>query len=564
MTRAATDGWGAGTAVTQDATRPGPITGGADPAVDVRWAESPCAALTVSPDGTVSDVNTAAVALLPQVRTGAPLAMVAPWLTSAQPPGARPRPFYDVIGGRAVDARPVLHDDGSVTWWLIDVTDVHAIRDELHLERARAAFLSEASAALLGSLNLHRCMETTAALATGGLADGAMVIAPAGRRQYHLVVAAAGQDGGSPRRTLARIDPDEVPGLAEALQGFPPVPSRWIDPTVAPSWLTPAGFGEVGSIVVTPLPGHGVPAGALVLLRRSGSGPFSDGEEATAREFASRAGLAMSAARMFAQQSSVTTTLMRDLLPPRLEHTAGVDYAGGYRPAQDSERVGGDFYALHPADDATGRETLAVLGDVCGKGLEAAVLTGRIRSALRALLPMADDHLTLLRLLNDALLDDDHARFVTLVLASVARRGPDVAVRLTCAGHPPPLIIRADGRVEEAETLGTLVGALPTIEATTVETRLAPGETCLMYTDGITEAQGGPLGRDQFGEDRLRRVASECSGIPAEAVVERVHMLAAEWVGRNAHDDMALLAITAPRGQHLTAVGGQGRGRFTA
>lgn len=542
-----------------------PTTGGPATTADPRWAGAPCAALTVAADGTVREANEAATALLPYLRTGEPVGVVAPWLASAWPADGPPSAFSDVLEGRAVEAQPVVQPDGAVTWWLIDVTDVRSVRDELRIEQARAAFLSEASAALLGSLNLSRCMEVTAGLAVDRLADGALVITPAGRGQFQVVTATAGRRG-APAHAVRRFDPDEVPGLAEALRGFPPVPSRWIDPSAAPAWLTPAEFGEVGSIVITPLPGHGIPAGALVLLRRSGSGPFSDGEEATAREFAARAGLAMSAARMFAQQAAITETLMRDLLPPRLRQVGGVEFAGGYRPAQDSERVGGDFYAVHPAGTgaAASRETLAVLGDVCGKGLEAAVLTGKIRSALHALLPMADDHLTMLRLLNDALLDDDNARFVTLVLASVTRHGADVGLRLTCAGHPPPLIIRADGRVEEAATLGTLVGALPEVEATTYRTRLAPGETCLMYTDGIPEAHGGPIGRDQFGEERLQRAAAECAGMPAEAVVERVQMLAAEWVGTGVHDDMAVLAVTAPRGQHLTAVGGHGRGRYTA
>ena len=533
----------------------------ATPVVDRRWADAPCAALTVGADGTVLQANGAARALLPRARTGDLLSRVAPWLATAG--GADrgvPTAFSDIVDGRALEAQPVRHEDGSVTWWLIDVTDVRSIRDELHLEQARAAFLSEASAALLGSLNLGRCMEVTAQLAVSRLADGALVMTPGTRGQFQVVDAVT--DGPVRHRTL-RIDPDEVPGLAEALQGFPPVPSRWIDPAVAPAWVTPDGFGEVGSIVVTPLPGHGIPAGAIVLLRRADTGPFSEGEEATAREFAARSGLAMSAARMFAQQASITETLMRDLLPPSLQHVSGVEFAGGYRPAQDSERVGGDFYDVHPGAEGSD-ETLAVLGDVCGKGLEAAVLTGKIRSAVHALLPMADDHLRLLHLLNNALLSDDHARFVTLVLASVSRSGADVRLRITCAGHPPPLIIRADGRVEEAATLGTLIGALPEIHASTWETRLGPGETCLMFTDGITEAQGGPVGRDQFGEERLRRAAAECAGMPAEAVVERVQMLATEWVGRNFHDDMAVLAVTAPRGRHLTAVGGSGRGRYTA
>lgn len=198
-----------------------------------------------------------------------------------------------------------------------------------------------------------------------------------------------------------------------------------------------------------------------------------------------------------------------------------------------------------------------VLGDVAGKGLDAAVLTGKIRNTLHALLPLADDHERLLNLLNGALLTSRHTRFATLVLASVSRRGGKVHLRLTSAGHLPPLIVRNDGTVEEVATRGTLVGALPTVTATTVRTVLAPGETCLLFTDGITEARGGPLGDDLFGDHRLHRALSPCAGMPAEAVVERVQMLASEWVGAGRHDDMAAVAINAPRTGRLTVVNGQ-------
>ena len=555
-----------GRSTAHDVTEPDTVTSTA--ATDVRWQASPCPALVLGTDGTVRAVNDAARAWFPDAYAGGVLAECLPtWLADGH---------VNVVEGgsddvrgwvadRSVVGQPVLTEDDAVTWWLVDDTDARSAREVLRREQDRSAFLSQASAALLGALNLTRCMEVAAELAADRLADGALVITPTSRGRYETVVCRHGE---SPEHTVLRIDPDEVPGLAEALRGFPPVPSRWIDPALAPDWLTPEGFGPVGSIVVTPLPGHGVPAGALVLLGRAASGPFTEDEESTAREFAARTGLAMSAARMFAQQASITETLMRDLLPPSLTHVGGVEYAGGYRASQDHERVGGDFYDVHPPDDAAAEdaETLAVLGDVCGKGLDAAVLTGRIRSAVHALRPLARDHRHMLGLLNDALVSSDHTRFVTLVLASVSRHGPDVRLRLTCAGHPQPLIVRSDGAVEEAATFGTVVGALQTIETTTTEVTLAPGETCLLFTDGITEARGGPMGDDMFGEERLQNALAECAGLPAEAVVERVQMLAAQWVGHSLrdHDDMAALAITAPRGQHLTAVGGHGRGRYTA
>ena len=86
----------------------------------------------------------------------------------------------------------------------------------------------------------------------------------------------------------------------------------------------------------------------------------------------------------------------------------------------------------------------------------------------------------------------------------------------------------------------------------------------MLYTDGVTEARGGPLGGYLFGEERLAGALAECAGMPAAAVVERVMMLATQWIGQQVHDDIAVVAITAPRRTHLSAVDGHTRGRFTA
>ncbi|CAM5260968.1 Serine phosphatase RsbU (Regulator of sigma subunit) OS=Streptomyces griseomycini OX=66895 GN=FHS37_003040 PE=4 SV=1 [Streptomyces griseomycini] len=194
---------------------------------------------------------------------------------------------------------------------------------------------------------------------------------------------------------------------------------------------------------------------------------------------------------------------------------------------------------------------------MAGKGLDAAVLTGKIRNTLHTLLPLASDHQQVLGLLNGALLTSHHTRFATMVLASVKRHGSDVRLRLTSAGHMPPLVVRAGGGVEEVATHGTLVGALPSVTARTAEVVLGPGETCLLYTDGITEARGGPLGDELFGEHRLRRALAECAGMPGEAIVERVQMLAAQWLGSGSHDDMATVAIGAPGRAPSAVPGGQ-------
>lgn len=529
-------------------TEPTQREGGARDVLDPVLRSAPSAVLFADADGGVVQVNDAARMLL-GIPPGGPAPALPDWLARAQRSlGERTRPggagtgrastgpaARGPIGDRLVEAYPV-PDGGTpelTAWWLVDVT-----------EREHAAFLIEMAEELPEVLNLERCMEVTARMAARHLADAAVVVVP--RSEGSRPVACSGAGGRTGHGELP-IDPAEVEGLADALRGFPPVPPRWIDPLTAPAWLLGLAPGRPAAIAVISLPGHGVPAGALVLMRMSGPEAFSVGEEPAVRLFAARAGAMLSAARLYGEQASISATLMRELLPPRALELDGVEVAARYRPSGDEDLVGGDFYDVFPAAEGGSRAgALAALGDVCGKGLEAAVLTGKIRTTLRALLPMADDHRRVLELLNGALLLDGAGRFVTLVLASARRQGADVRLRLTGAGHPAPLIVRAGGKVEAAPTRGSLIGVLDEIEVTTVEETLGPGDTCLLYTDGITEAVGGPLGDEMFGDERLRAALAGCGAMPPEALVERVHMLAAEWVGTGRHDDMAVIAITAP------------------
>jgi serine phosphatase RsbU (regulator of sigma subunit) len=513
--------------------------------VDVGWQRAPSPAVLVGDDGRVLGANEAARRLFPLLDLGAPFEGCVPsWLGEA---GRAARPADEtrpsgVVDGHAFEGRPVRYPDGGPTmWWLTEVTDLREAEKRLGLEQERTAFLRSASDALLSSLNVTRTMEVAAEFAAERLADAAWVVAPSARGRHPAALSLRGE---SPRSVTLQIRPEDLPGLAEALQGFPPMPSRWIDAASAPAWVVPEGFGPIGSVAVTSLPGHGVPAGALVLLRRAEKLGFTEDEEAVARLFAARVGAALAAGRLFEEQRSITDVLTAQLLPPVLQRVDGVDFAGIYRPAQDASRLGGDFYDVHALE---GGGALALLGDVCGQGLEAAVLSGKIRTTMQALLPMADDHARILTLLNSSLLSSRETRFATLVLASADWEEGHVRLRLTRAGHLPSLIIRADGRIEEIRGRGSLVGVLPAMDVTTETVLLAPGEVCLLHTDGIIEARGGPLGEEMFGETRLHRALSECTGLPAAAVVERVLMLATEWIGGAKHDDMAALVIAAPR-----------------
>ncbi len=510
--------------------------------------------------GLVRLLNEAARILFPLLREAEPLSRprVPGWLADAQDgllPEAR-----GVVGGRQVTARRLTLPDGYGAWLLDDVTREFVWQRRWQQERERAEFLARASARLLTSLNWHKSVRAAAELASERMADAAVVVAGTGARRRWFTSAV---DGRVTEERVLNEDVAEVPGVADALAGFPPLPARWLDPGLAPDWLVPDGFGPLGSVLVTPMPGNGVPAGALILLRRTRTPVFDEDEEVFARVFAARAGAAVSAAALYAEKAETTAVLQRSLLPPVLRRSSGLDLAATYRASRATDLIGGDFYDVHPGADP-GDETFLVLGDVCGKGAKAAVLTGKIRNTLSALRHLESDHGRLLGLLNSTLLEDTDSRFATMVLAGATPLAHgEVALRLTAAGHPRPLVVRADGTIEEIPTGGTLIGALPAITTRTCRTVLRAGDICLLYSDGVTEARGGPDGREMLGDDRLRAALSECARLPVEAVIERVESLTTQWLGTREHDDIALLGIAAPRGTHLSMVNGTGRGRFT-
>jgi hypothetical protein len=355
--------------------------------------------------------------------------------------------------------------------------------------------------------------------------------------------------------TLPESQIAEVPGLAEALGGFPPIPSKWLDATQVPGWLLPQPYGPVEGLLVIPLPGNAEPAGALILARTDAG--FTPDDEMLARIFAARAGGAISAAALYREQVDTAAILQADLLPPELPQPEGIELVGSYQAARDALRIGGDFYDVYGPTEASD-DTVIALGDVCGNGPEAAVLTGKIRQTLRALRLVEADPERMLRVLNQALLQSGRQhRFVTMVVGALSR-GDHGRVRLSLAtgGHPVPLILRHDGTVEEVPVSGTLIGAVARITVCPATVELAPGEICLLYSDGLTEARGGPSGHEHYGEHRLREAVASCHGLIATAAVERVRQLVSDWVHGGTRDDIAILAVRAPSRTPLSLRGG--------
>ncbi|WP_433115055.1 PP2C family protein-serine/threonine phosphatase [Micromonospora sp. CA-246542] len=339
---------------------------------------------------------------------------------------------------------------------------------------------------------------------------------------------------------------DLVPDLGAAFDGDLGEPTQWPDAHVAGlTALLPPSFGRPGAALVSPMRGPGGPAGALLLVRRAGRADFDSRDRELAREFAARAGAALAAAELYGEQAHLARVLQTSLLPPELPTVPGVRMAGGYRSAGDTLRIGGDFYEVFPHP----RGALFALGDVSGKGVGAAVLTGRVRQSLQTLRLVEQRPLELIHLLNRTLFDaPDAARrsqLTTLLLGWMEHGPTGVDLRIAGGGHPAPLLVTAAGSVTGVPVGGMPVGALTDARFTEVRVHLDPGDLLLAYTDGVTEASGGPAHAEKFGERRLRGALAAAAGLPPAVLVDRLLQVVDEWVGGQAADDIAMLAVCA-------------------
>jgi len=231
------------------------------------------------------------------------------------------------------------------------------------------------------------------------------------------------------------------------------------------------------------------------------------------------------------EYARIAHTLQRSLLPPELPEIPGVQTGALYRAAQHNE-VGGDFYDLFRTGET---EWFAVIGDVCGKGPEAAAVTALARYTIRAAVLRHRSPAGILRWVNAALLRQPSGRFVTLACARLDVDKDVVTVTVACGGHPPARVLRATGLVESIGANGTVLGVLEDLEAVDRTTRLASGDSLVLYTDGLTEASAP----DVWTPHQLDAAVSGARRLSAQGIVEH---LGAQVPGP-LRDDLALLAV---------------------
>ncbi|MDH6228071.1 sigma-B regulation protein RsbU (phosphoserine phosphatase) [Streptomyces sp. MJP52] len=255
-----------------------------------------------------------------------------------------------------------------------------------------------------------------------------------------------------------------------------------------------------------------------------------------------------------ARLQGALAVLQRSLLPDTLAAVPGMEAAAHYHTASP-DRLGGDFYDVFPVD---AKRFAFFLGDVCGKGPEAAAVTSLTRYTLRAAALHDATPVAALSTLNTVLYDRYSAggdpRYCTAVFGTLE---PDpstgrVTVRLASGGHPPVVVLRADGTADYVPTPGgLLVGILPSAPLAAATTVLAPGDTLLLYTDGLTEARTGEDRTSLYGEEALLAFATEHAGASPQAVIEALTGLL-DGFGDGLDDDVALLALGVPASDHPT------------
>ncbi|MFI7236124.1 PP2C family protein-serine/threonine phosphatase [Streptomyces cyaneofuscatus] len=236
--------------------------------------------------------------------------------------------------------------------------------------------------------------------------------------------------------------------------------------------------------------------------------------------------------------------LQQSLLPAALPVVPGLEASSYYHTASP-DLLGGDFYDLFPV--GTGRWAF-FLGDVCGKGPQAAAVTSLARYTLRAAALHDPDPVNALTTLNTVLHDrytSGEGRYCTAIFGVLEPDDGHVEVHLASGGHPAALIQRADGSADYLPTPGgLLIGILPQAPFTAARTRLLPGDTLLLYTDGLTEARTGP-DRQLYGDEALRTFMSTQSAQGPRALITALAGLLASF-GDGLDDDTALLALGAP------------------
>jgi sigma-B regulation protein RsbU (phosphoserine phosphatase) len=409
--------------------------------------------------------------------------------------------------------------------------------------RAQLRFLAEASMVLDASLEYETTLRQVARLCVPRLGDTCLVD--------------LAEADGVRRVAVACVDPAKEVTLAELRRRYPPDPARpnpaqrvmqtgvaeLFEQMPDAMWAAIAQDEQhyellrslgLRSGITVPVAARGRMLGAISLGSAESGRIFGQVELALLEEVGRRAGLAIDNARLYSERAAVASKLQESLLPRRLPSLPGLELAARYLAAGAVE-VGGDFYDVF----AIGNGWALVVGDVRGKGVEAAAVTGMVRSTLRAVALHEQRPSRVLSALNDVLVHEgDLELFCTAVYARVELVADHARLTVASGGHPLPLVLRVDGTVQAAGTPGMLLGVFPDVDCPETALELGVGDAVVLYTDGVTERRRGPV---LLGETGLAEALTEHAGADAALLAGVIEQAVATFQSEPPRDDMAVL-----------------------
>jgi serine phosphatase RsbU (regulator of sigma subunit)/PAS domain-containing protein len=416
---------------------------------------------------------------------------------------------------------------------------VEAITHRLDLVTAATRLLLE-NATFSESVALQRCARLLAAELA------AWVIVDVDRRhrlRRQVVMGPADRESEQLARAVTAVDPQPGSAPCQVHESG----SCMLIAHAEDAGILGTGAGDVPllmqlgatSVLCVPLSDGEQSYGALTLARRANEPHFEIADLGLVEELGEQLALAIRVDRMFRRRAEIADSLQASLLPRELPAVPGVEIAAACVAATEGLEVGGDFYDAYRTPDGWG----VSIGDVCGRGEHAAAVTAAARHAIRVLAHTDPDPAGVLRQANELMLAEEYdGRFVTACAAHLQWRDGRLHAVLGSAGHPGPVLVRADGRVRMLAGGGMPLGLFPDAEPAGQDVELSPGDLLFLFTDGVTDARSPELA---YFEERLTDALASLAGRPAAEVVSAMQALVVEFSMNDLRDDMTMLALRA-------------------
>jgi PAS domain S-box-containing protein len=343
---------------------------------------------------------------------------------------------------------------------------------------------------------------------------------------------------GMPDRPATELPLDARAPMPEAIRRRAPVLLESRDDWLARYPARPPQ-GDFEAFAAVPLLFEGRACGCMGLgLRRPGR--LDDQDVGLLTAIARQGAQALERARLYDERATLARTLQESLVPQALPQVDGLEVAGTYRPVTGGHDIGGDFYDMVEID--AGR-WLATVGDVSGKGAEAAVVSGLVRTTIAALAMQAGGPAAVLEIVNRSVMRRGQLiQYATAVCAGLERTQDGWRVELASAGHPPALLLRADGRLEPQAGQGVMLGAQDSAGIAPVRAHLHPGDALVLYTDGLIDARNGLV---PFGEEGLCAALQGLSATSAAEILATLDAALTAFRAGPPRDDEAVLVLRA-------------------